>query len=154
MIFVGDIAIPSADIFEERSIEKIEELFSGKTVIGNLEGSVCRHCDNYLEKRIVFNAQSALSILKRWNIDAVNLANNHIFDIPNSLASTKKALTNNGIDYFGAGKNVIEAGRPSVVNSKQERNTLMGLSWEAVRCETAAGSEECVSALQYGYVHS
>lgn len=57
----------------------------------------------------------AIDLLKAGRFQAVSLANNHIMDHGSKgLSSTIASLNNQGIKYFGAGKNVDEANQPYI----------------------------------------
>lgn len=152
MIFLGDIAIPGIKVFDENSVEAISELFTGQAVVGNLEGAICKDCDQYFNNRVLFNSESALNIFKRWNIKAMNLANNHIFDIPDSLSYTQKKLTECGIASFGAGKNLKKASEPVKLLIEGREVVFLGFGWEAIQCQPATASTEGVNPLEYKHV--
>ncbi len=152
MIFVGDIAMPGPDGIDEGSAAEIARLFEGKTVVGNLEGSLCEDCERYLDEHVIFNNASILPQLKEWNIKALSLANNHIFDIPGSLPLTKKKLSENQIAFFGAGENIQEAARPAEITVDGKNVTFLGFGWEAIQCEPASNGESGVNPLNYPHV--
>lgn len=126
MIFLGDIASPnetcSDDLLE--SFNKYPNIFDGKPVIANLEGLIA-DIDTNTETPVLFNHPSVIQPLKRINVKAVSLANNHTLDIPEYFENTAKVLSENNIGYTGGGKSMEEAwsstkfeleGKPVIVN--------------------------------------
>jgi hypothetical protein len=56
--------------------------------------------------------------LNKWNINAVNLANNHMHDMgTEGILDTINNLKEIKISYFGGGKNLIEASKPYKINA-------------------------------------
>jgi poly-gamma-glutamate synthesis protein (capsule biosynthesis protein) len=72
----------------------------------------------------VFNFKATpdkVEILKNGHISVVNLANNHILDFgSNGLTETLETLKKAKISFVGAGRNIIEASRPLII----ERNGI------------------------------
>tara|TARA_B100000925_G_scaffold171416_1_gene129112 strand:+ start:13092 stop:14216 length:1125 start_codon:yes stop_codon:yes gene_type:complete len=67
--------------------------------------------------------------LKAIGVDAVNLANNHILDHGDSgLKTTIDSLKKNGINFFGAGKNLEEAQKPLIKIIGKKRFCFMGVA--------------------------
>lgn len=101
---LGDIALfghcTSSDYFKE-----IAEYLAGfDYVIGNLETpfSAAKKTHGAKSAYICADSQS-VSILKQLHINAVTLANNHMFDYgKEGYELTKKLLDNNGIEWFGS----------------------------------------------------
>ena len=68
-------------------------------------------------QNIIYARNEDLFRIKDLDFTVVSLANNHVFDLgEQGLLNTMKQLTNNGIQYCGAGKNAEEASLPAVVN--------------------------------------
>ena len=64
---------------------------------------------------------STIAGIKKLGVDLFTLANNHIMDQDeNGLASTISLLEENGINYFGAGKNLSDAQKPFLVNVNEK----------------------------------
>lgn len=71
-------------------------------------------------KPFYFRADSkAIEVLKVADIDYVSLANNHSLDFQEKgLLDTIKLLDKNGIKHAGAGKNLEEASKPAILETK------------------------------------
>lgn len=77
-------------------------------------------------------------VLKDWGIDAVSLANNHVFDHgPRGYADTCVALDQAGIGRFGAGENLATASHPYILDIRGVRIALLAFSWEFVQTTCA-----------------
>ncbi len=104
---------------------------------GNLEGPITDRDDKAIWDyskvldRVVVNGKVvgtsiyckspliAADKLKRARFHVVSIANNHIMDYGESgLLDTLKILSESGIKYVGAGKNIAEARRPVVLQRK------------------------------------
>jgi poly-gamma-glutamate synthesis protein (capsule biosynthesis protein) len=60
-----------------------------------------------------------VDVLKKGRIDFVSLANNHMLDYGlDAMFETMEILSRNGIGYSGAGKNIEEARKPTLVKKK------------------------------------
>lgn len=113
--FLGDIALFGCFNVKKNknlrdNLKEISQYLSGfDLVVGNLESP-------FSAKKKTWGAKSAylcsdvenVEVLKWLNIDAVNLANNHMFDYgKEGYETTKKLLDKVGIKYFGTeGKTV------------------------------------------------
>ena len=75
-------------------------------------------------KAYTFRANpSKVEILDELGVDVVSLANNHVYDYGNeALLDTFDTLSEAGISYFGAGKNLQEACKP--IYLKQDGKTI------------------------------
>jgi hypothetical protein len=63
--------------------------------------------------------------LKKYNINAVSLGNNHAFDCGDEgLNNTISALESGGVEFFGAGVNLKEAEKPLVKQFIYNRDTI------------------------------
>jgi hypothetical protein len=70
------------------------------------------------------NGEPAIKYLKKYNISALSLANNHTYDLGlNGLAYTINELKNN-IEFFGAGYNEEEAGKPFIKSFVTSQDTI------------------------------
>lgn len=70
-----------------------------------------------------------VEILKELGVDAVNLANNHVYDYgKDALLDTFDTLENAGIEYFGAGRNIEEASSPLYVEIAGRTIAFVGAS--------------------------
>ena len=70
-----------------------------------------------------------LEAIKNAGIGAVNLANNHIMDHgPQGLRRTIRACREAGVDFFGAGENLAEAGQPLIKDFAGPRVAFLGMA--------------------------
>lgn len=111
MLFVGDmmfdrnVAKTSAGRLDY-PFDKIrgaeDRFFRGVDfVVGNLEGAISRRRAPDKENDFAF-PDGIASVLKKFNFDVVNLANNHTLDQGRvGVEDTKKALAAAGIGFFG-----------------------------------------------------
>ncbi len=100
-------------------MEKCKELLLDGTDFNiiNLETPITTCVKSTLEnKKAVVHWSDPLivpSFLKKYNIGAVSLGNNHAYDYgDDGLAETEKSLKNAGIPFFGAGSDKTKAGLP------------------------------------------
>ncbi len=70
-----------------------------------------------------------VEVLHQLGVDAVSLANNHVYDYGReALLNTFTTLEENGIPYFGAGRDLEEAGQPLYLEVEGKRIALVGAS--------------------------
>jgi len=108
--FLGDIAlIGKYDLTKnhkakERLKELSEKLSEYDYVVGNLESPLTNQEKTMVCKSMHLRSSSVnVELLKYLHIDAVSLANNHLYDFGSKgLEETIKTLDENGIDWFGA----------------------------------------------------
>lgn len=106
---VGDIALFGAFSLENNKslldgLFKVKEILSQSDyVIGNLETPFSQKEKKYGAKSAyIFSKPQNIEVLKYLSVNAVSLANNHIFDYGiEGYELTKKVLEENNIDYFG-----------------------------------------------------
>jgi len=109
-------------------------------VVGNLETPFSVKKRTYGSKSAyICSEPSNVSILKFLNLNAVTIANNHIFDYgTEGYETTKKILENNGIEWFGAeGKEL---------NVEIDGNKLSFLGF----CCYSTNPQKCVPYGEYG----
>ena len=86
-------------------------------------------------RNIIYSPNHDLSKLKDLNIDAVSLANNHIFDLGEmGLVNTLEQLDSLGIKHFGAGRNYEETVSPAIIKVNNKTLCFLGYMpswWEA-----------------------
>jgi len=93
------------------------------------------------DKIALRSAPQAGKVLRDWGIDAVTLANNHMFDQGRKgFEDTREALLAEGIAFFGAGENLAEAGRGHVVAIHGLRVGLLACSWASAQTTCATNS--------------
>jgi len=114
--FLGDIAFHGKYCLESNSalldyFHDARELLSKcDYVVGNLEAPfVTNGAKSGSKSAYISSLSTNISILKYLNIDAVNLANNHIFDYGSEgYDETVQLLEDNNIEWFGtAGKTLF-----------------------------------------------
>jgi hypothetical protein len=107
--FLGDIALigkydltlkPNA---KDRLINLAKKLKNYDYIVGNLESPITKSIKTCICKSMHLRSSlESVEILKFLNIDAVSLANNHIYDFgKKGLKDTIKILEDNGIEWFG-----------------------------------------------------
>ncbi len=81
-------------------------------------------------KAYTFRAKpERVEVLKQLGVDAVTLANNHVYDYgKKALLDTFSVLEEAGIPYFGAGKNLEEAMSPLYLEVDGKTIALVGAS--------------------------
>lgn len=96
-------------------------------VIANLEAALT-HSESAVTKVFNFKSDPAhVKCLKIANIQAVNLANNHVLDYSQKgLLETLNTLEKAGITYVGAGKNSHEAKEIKVLHVRDCKIALLG----------------------------
>ncbi len=76
------------------------------------------------------------------------LANNHIHDLPDGVATTRQYLTEHELQCFGAGKNTANAAIPITTGEASERFTLLGFGWSVIGCKSATKNTAGVNRLE------
>ena len=113
--FVGDIALvgkyditknPNAKIRLNNLSKKLKEY---DYVVGNLESPLTNRDHTLVCKSMhLRSAPKNVELLKDLNINAVSLANNHIFDFgKKGMNESIKILEDNGIEWFGVDKKYL-----------------------------------------------
>lgn len=102
-----------------------------------------------LEKWLnLYNTTISINVLKKLNVVAVNLANNHIMDWKDSgISNLIDKLTESGIEYFGAGMDLISANEAKVIKCGDFKIGLTGHGWDIEMCEIATHESPGVSPL-------
>lgn len=136
MIFLGDIAHP----FDESPswAQNQWPWAMSQPIIANLEGALVKKPWRHLKKRKLFNHFSIVDALVSNNVMLVNLANNHIMDVPGALEVTCTELKQHGMKITGAGKNLNEASMPARVTDEGTSYFFLGFGWETIQCRPAA----------------
>lgn len=108
------------DIAECFSAELLAEMDAANVFMLNNEFTYTDRGMPTEGKQYTFRAKpSHVSYLKDLSVDVVSLANNHAFDYGEiSLTDTLDTLTEAGIPYVGAGRNLEEASRPLMLMTK------------------------------------
>ena len=115
--FTGDVFL-GGDLADQscEGVVKVDSFQSADVRIINLEQAVSD--ESYIEdKCTLYTSSSALRQLGDLQVDAVNLAHNHIQDNGlDGIAETIAHLKSAKIGSFGAGKNLSEASTPYWLN--------------------------------------
>jgi poly-gamma-glutamate capsule biosynthesis protein CapA/YwtB (metallophosphatase superfamily) len=79
-------------------------------------------------KDYVFSSDtSAVSALKQIGVDAVDIGNNHLYDLlENGVQSTIAALDSESMNHFGGGTNEANAWTPALITVKDQRIAFIG----------------------------
>ncbi|MHB1151387.1 MAG: CapA family protein [Eubacteriales bacterium] len=105
--FLGDIAIMNIDLlkqFNTKRFNEIESLLGNcNYVIGNLETPITNKKNTLVPKSMhIKTTKGSLPYLKKLHIDAVSLANNHMYDYgKKGYLDTLAALNEANIKFFG-----------------------------------------------------
>ncbi len=143
IVFIGDISVSAP--FPGRNAPS-DALRTADVVIGNLEGPLLAPRKIVRPSSpVLYNTPDVIDVLKTLNVQAVSLANNHMFDVPGTLAYTKQALMTCGISSFGAGNNRGEAGLPFVYRHGTNTIKVFAFGWDVIGCRYAGNSSEGVN---------
>lgn len=112
------------------STDLLEKMNSADITMVNLEFPFSTRGTQMENKQYTFRADPArCSILKEMGVDIVSLANNHILDFgTEALLDTVTTLNENAIRYVGAGENLEEAKKPSVITMNGRNIAFLGAS--------------------------
>jgi poly-gamma-glutamate synthesis protein (capsule biosynthesis protein) len=91
--------------------------------VGNLESPIASRGVEFTEKKYRFKASpKAASALRRAGFSVLTLANNHIMDFgAQGLIETLENLDKEKILYAGAGRNLVEARKPAIVEKNGQK---------------------------------
>ena len=131
VVFLGDIAM-------ERAVAPATK-FNEDLVIANLEGAIIS--SDRLRDRVVYNTPESISFLKESGINAVSLANNHIFDVGKDLSRTHESLLHSDILFTGAGKNIDEASKPIEKKVDGVDVVVFAAGWSVIGCVEAGANQ-------------
>jgi len=97
----------------------------------------------------LYNTEAIIAVLKELNVIAVCLSNNHIMDWRrDGFNKLLKILTENNIQYFGAGLDLEEALEPVVLEVSGQKIGLLGFGWEEAMCVYARKNRPGVAPLR------
>jgi len=136
--FLGDIALP-------HSVTPTVS-FDDELVIANLEGAFSKK--SHLSNRVVYNDTCALDFLQQTGINAVSLANNHIYDLGSDISLTKSLLEDQNIQCFGAGSNIEDASLPITRMVDGVEVVVFAAGWDVIGCQNARANRPGVMPLQ------
>lgn len=128
IIIAGDLFC-GGDLLEEVAspdLIKIPEYFKADFRIVNLENPLSDR-NEVANKCTIHAPTSAAKYLQAFNIDGVNLANNHMHDKGNEgIKDTIDILDKYSIKHCGAGENIEEARNPIILEKDGEKVAIMG----------------------------
>ncbi len=129
---LGDAALPllRRHGYDWAFRDEVKAALDADYVIANLETSVTAHPVPFDPGKQYFYAASPRSVpaMRRANIDAVSLANNHAFDAgPTGLAVTLRHADEASMAAVGAGANLARAQEPLMVRSDAGTVAIVGL---------------------------
>ncbi|MFM8577355.1 MAG: CapA family protein [Planctomycetaceae bacterium] len=131
LVFVGDImldTLPGEVIAEGRDpfAAFADVLADADLAIGNLE-CVIATVGEKVSKPYNFRAHPRCLPFVGKHFDALSLANNHTGDFgPEALVECLTLLKQRGMPAFGAGRNLVEAHQPWIVECRGVRLALLG----------------------------
>jgi poly-gamma-glutamate capsule biosynthesis protein CapA/YwtB (metallophosphatase superfamily) len=119
----GDIDVPVTYDYIWGDAIKIWEKHNPDLKLINLETSITTHEDPWPGKGINYRMHPQnVEVLAVAGIDYCSLANNHTLDWGRpGLAETMRTLNEAKIMFSGAGKNIHQAGKPSILNTGKSR---------------------------------
>lgn len=126
----GDFSRSASDLIP-RSVpaDALERLATGIS-IANLEAGFSNRGPGTENKILVYALEAAAGVLTHLRLDAVNIANNHIFDYGiEAVEDTTAILRSLGIGWFGAGRTLAEAASPWVAETGAGIVAAIGFSW-------------------------
>ena len=151
IIFVGDINIASPIRISTSSSNlsifkrKNSQLFT----IANLEGAIFDNSTNpQYYSQALNNSVDVVPFLEKFNINAVNLANNHVFDTPIPISNTIRMLEKADIQSFGTGDNLSDANQPLVIKAECTTVKIFAFGWDVIGCHPAKKKQRGVNPLQ------
>lgn len=120
-------------------------------VVANLEGAVISE-DKLpsLTRRkplALANSLEVINVLRHFNVSAVSLANNHMYDFRVPVQYTIDTLDQAGIDSFGAGANLSEARQPLVIKHGSTKLKAFSFGWDVIGCLPSTDKSEGVNPL-------
>lgn len=132
MIFLGDLAIPTASICNQLDIclSKYKFIFEKDDCVINLEGVLTHEDMTYERTPVLFNHDSIIPLLKKLNVKVTALANNHTLDIPNNFESTCNLLTQANIKWVGASSNLERAYQPVELIESGSKAYIFNYCWD------------------------
>ena len=137
VIFLGDVAL------DQPSQSDIS--FDHELVIANLEGAIID--EDRRSDRVVYNCPETIRFLKKTGVNAVTLANNHIYDVGQDLGETFKSLDEMDILYTGAGSSVDQACKPLAKTVDGKDVVVFGAGWSVIGCPKASKNRGGVAPL-------
>lgn len=141
LAFVGDIFLgEDPRIKLDAAVRAVWQ--DADLVIGNQEGPLTGLDQPTPGKCCLRSATSVALRLRKWGIQVVSLANNHVFDHGwEGFEETRRVLADAGIACLGAGENLSAATRPLVLDVPAGPIGLLAYSWKYVQTRCATESD-------------
>jgi hypothetical protein len=148
LLFLGDISVNEAHDTHAMHAVAMPE---ADLVLANLEGPIVAdrdHSDRKVKsKPALYNSPHVLDVLHAYHIQAVYLANNHLYDLPLPASHTQEILERAGIDSFGAGSTIADAGVPFTFHQGETKILMFSFGWNVIGCRPASPQHEGVNPL-------
>jgi len=124
---LANMAERSSDPYEYMIKDVKSEFGKDDINIGNLECTFTKS-GRHKDKPFTFKTKyEHIDLIRRLNMDIMNLANNHFMDYYNSGAKdTIKLLRQSGIEYCGGGLNASDASSPRFITKNDVRVGFLG----------------------------
>jgi len=132
MIIVGDLAVPDEKHLQrlKQALSEDPQIFSGKSLIFNLEGPLFSGKVPQQNIPILYNHPELIKTLSDRGQTIACLANNHMSDIPHSFESTIDNLKENKVLYGGAGRSPSEAMNPITFTEFGKEIVIFNSCWD------------------------
>ncbi len=156
MIFTGDLVFP--EDFQPDCLDKTTDDFWHLPKIVNLEsaidieGNLSDNLDKKTKGIALKSNKDIIHFLKQLNIQAVSLANNHMFDYKIDIDEKIKFLRNENIATIGAGKHLLNAATPYY--NEAENIVVTSFGWNVIRCQYAKKNKPGVNPYEYRWVEN
>ena len=146
MIFLGDFVYPFE---EEKNILNFDKKFLKEEKMLNLESLLLDPSKHEkLTKGIaLYSTEYMYSLLKKLNVKAVGLANNHITDFKYDISSLKQKLLKKDIQSCGAGENFEDAIKPVLIEDEKYKYVVYSFGWDVIGCKYANTSKQGTAPL-------
>lgn len=135
-----------------RIAEGAVDLRSADQVIANLEGPIVGFPPTISQCRpqtpALGNSVDVLTILRESHVSAVGLANNHTYDLPDSVRDTIELLATADIASFGAGAGLALASEPLVLKYEDSVVKVFAFGWDVIGSIYATLTREGVNPLE------
>ncbi|MFZ1705238.1 MAG: CapA family protein [Saprospiraceae bacterium] len=130
MIVLGDIACPTKELNQNLvDVFSKTPLFTGKSLVCNLEGLICNEEIQHDGKPVLYNHSRVIKTLVDAGVKAVSLANNHTLDLTRQFNFSSSELSKNNIAYNGAGKSPEEAAKPITFIDNGQEVIVLSACW-------------------------
>jgi len=122
--FLGDLILSEHNAVSDLLLAK---LLTTDFNVANLEAPFIRDGYRPRQRAGLHHLTNSVDFLKKLNIKAVSLANNHMLDFGcEAVQYTINHLKQNGIECFGAGANASEAAKPCIIMHQGKEIALYG----------------------------